>query len=465
MSGMTTEQGEALAHIDDAVQILDSIDNPVYVLNSAGDFIYVNDAFGRYTGNSKDYLLRTNIYRIRHTFQPSIFEQVTTRRERVSIFQEITNATKERLRQLTVGRPVFDESGKIKYIIVVLSPLLHLDAMLREAKTDTTYYAFNSETITSVASSPIAESLAMRQLLSRADRAAGSDATCLITGETGAGKEVMAHYIHQRSTRNERHMLVINCSALPDSLLESELFGYEPGAFTGGLRQGKIGVVESVAGGTLFLDEINSLNPLAQSKLLRTLETHRIRRVGGDREIDVDFRLVAASNNPLEEMCRQGTFRKDLYYRLNLINLTIPPLRERKEDILPLAQAFLDEFCDKYNRQRVLSSRAYEFLYSHDWPGNARELRNLVERSVILSDPDDVSLNLKDYLPDATKAEAHCQLPDTFSLRELQESVERGVMEGLSKQVKSTYELADILHINQSTVVRKLKKYGLSVKE
>ncbi len=465
MSSSLPEPGDVISCIDNVREIIDSIDNPIYVLNSVGDFIYANDAFARYTGNSLDYLLRTNIYRIRHTFQPSIFEQVTSRRGRVSIFQEITTATKERLRQLTVGKPIFDAAGAIKHIVVVLSPLIHLDAMLREAKTDITYYAFNSAAATAIASSPIAESPAMRQLLHRADKAARSDATCLISGETGVGKEVMAHYIHRHSTRQDRPMLVINCSALPDNLLESELFGYEPGLFTGGLRQGKIGVIESVAGGTLFLDEINSLNPMAQSKLLRTLETHRIRRIGGDREIDVDFRLIAAANTPLEEMCRLGTFRKDLYYRLNLINLTIPPLRERMEDILPLAQSFLDEFCDKHNRQRVLSIRAYEFLFGYDWPGNVRELRNMVERSVILSDPDDVSLNLKDYLPDAMEGEASHSLPEEFSLRALQESVERGVMRNLSKQVRSTYELADVLNINQSTVVRKLKKYGLSAKE
>lgn len=460
-------RGEIARHVDDALVVLDNIDNPVYVLNGIGDFIYANDAFARYTGNSKAYLLSTNIYRIRHTFQPSIFEQVTGRRERVSIFQEITAATKERLRQLTVGKPIFDEAGDIKYILVVLSPLVHLDSMLREAKTDITYYAVNSET-PSIDYAPIAESPAMRQLLQQADRAARSDATCLVSGETGVGKEVMAHYIHQHSPRKDRPMLVINCSALADTLLESELFGYEPGLFTGGLRQGKIGVVESVAGGTLFLDEINSLNPVAQSKLLRTLETHRIRRVGGEREIDVDFRLIAAANNSLEEMCRRGAFRTDLYYRLNLIHLTLPPLRERLEDILPLAQSFLDEFCEKYNRQRVLSTRSYEFLYRHDWPGNVRELRNLVERSVILSDPDDVSLDLKDFLA-AAGPEVGIRPGDgkrePFSLRALQESVERGVMQHLAKQAGSTYELAEALGVNQSTVVRKLKRYGLSFKE
>lgn len=465
MGGMLPKPGDIAQCMDDAREIIDSIDNPIYVLNSVGDFIYVNDAFARYTGNSREYLLRTNIYHIRHTFQPSIFEQVTSRRDRVSIFQEITTAAKERLRQLTVGKPVFGEAGEIARIVVVLSPLIHLDAMLREAKTDITYYAFNNTAATPIASSPIAESPVMRHLLQRVDKAARSDATCLIFGETGVGKEVMAHYIHQHSDRRDRPMLVINCSALPDSLLEPELFGYEPGLFTGGLRQGKIGVIESVAGGTLFLDEINSLNPTAQSKLLRALETHRIRRMGGEREIDVDFRLIAAANHSLEEMCRQGTFRADLYYRLNLINLAIPPLRERKEDILPLAQAFLDEFCDKYKRQRVLSIRAYEFLFGYDWPGNVRELRNLVERSVILSDPDDVSLNLKEYLPGAPEGETSGFPSEEFSLRALQESIERGVMRNLLKQARTTYGLADALRINQSTVVRKLKKYGLSAKE
>ena len=195
-------------------------------------------------------------------------------------------------------------------------------------------------------------------------------------------------------------MQTINCAALPDTLIESELFGYEPGAFTGAMRRGKRGAIEAAQGGTLFLDEINSLSAVAQSKLLRVLETHKIRRVGADNEIPVDFRLICATNVPLDQLCQTGDFRWDLYYRLNLISLSIPPLRGRREDIIPLANFFLESVCRKNKLQKMLSSGSYEFLLNYDWPGNVRELRNFIERSVLLSEENDIMLDLREYLPE-----------------------------------------------------------------
>lgn len=309
----------------------------------------------------------------------------------------------------------------------------------------------------------------MRKVIRLARRAADSDSACLIVGETGVGKGVLAQYIHQCSNRRDLPLQAINCAALPDTLIESELFGYEPGAFTGASKSGKRGVIEAANGGTLFLDEINSLPLAAQSKLLRVLETHRVRRVGAEKEIPADFRLITASNVSLEKMCRDGLFRMDLFYRINLISLSIPPLRQRREDIIPLTNHFMEEICRENKQQKVLSANSYRFLMEYSWPGNVRELRNFIERALLLSDQDSIVVELADYLPEAQSDpirsidSAPGLYTEEFSLSSYLEGLEKSLLTRLAAQFKNTYELADFLKINQSTVVRKLKKYRISL--
>jgi transcriptional regulator with PAS, ATPase and Fis domain len=238
----------------------------------------------------------------------------------------------------------------------------------------------------------------MSDLRSRITRVAQSDATVLITGESGTGKELVARAVHSNSRRAAKPFVAINCAALAESLLESELFGHEKGAFTGALAQKK-GKLEAAGGGTVFLDEIGEMPMPLQAKLLRVLQQREVERVGGLNTIQLDFRLVAATNRNIEECIRQGTFRQDLYYRLNVIALRTPALRERPEDIMPLAKHFAARYAEKCGRQVAgISPRAAGLLRSFDWPGNVRELENAIERAVVLGSSDMI---LPEDLPEA----------------------------------------------------------------
>ena len=202
-------------------------------------------------------------------------------------------------------------------------------------------------------------------------------------GESGTGKEVFAHYIHDCSQRKDKEMVILNCASIPENMLESELFGYEKGTFTGASSKGKPGLIELANGSTLFLDEINSLPLNLQGKLLRALETKRIRRVGGLTDKEVDFRIVSATNQDLFDLAQKGEFRLDLFYRLSVVPVTVPPLRDRPEDIVPLAELFMNQFCQQYGKEMSFAQTALNELQAHSWPGNIRELRNLVERVVV----------------------------------------------------------------------------------
>ncbi len=234
----------------------------------------------------------------------------------------------------------------------------------------------------------IAESPSMKEVLEKAKRVSPFDTTVLITGESGTGKEVIARFIHKNSKRKDKEFIPINCGAIPDELLEAELFGYKKGAFTGATSDKK-GIIEEADGGTLFLDEIGDLPLNLQVKLLRVLQEGEIKPIGSNKAKKVDVRFLAATNQDLEKLIKEGKFREDLYYRLNVIKIHIPPLRERKEDIIPLAKFFIKKYSTKYNiKPKLLSEKAISQLLSYNWPGNVRELENTIERAVLMTTGD-----------------------------------------------------------------------------
>ncbi len=250
----------------------------------------------------------------------------------------------------------------------------------------------------------IAESPAMKEILETIEQVADSRATVLITGESGAGKEVIARSLHELSTRKDKSYVAVSCAALPETLLESELFGYEKGAFTGanGSKQGRF---ELADGGTLFMDEIGEIPLATQVKLLRVLQEREFERLGGGKPIRVDVRLLAATNRDLMEAVDQGVFRLDLYYRLQVVEIYIPPLRERHEDILPLARHFLEKFCAENGRGKLdVSLEAEKVLYDYRWPGNVRELENMMERVVVLAPREAEEISVKMLPPTLKRA-------------------------------------------------------------
>jgi transcriptional regulator with PAS, ATPase and Fis domain len=292
----------------------------------------------------------------------------------------------------------------------------------------------------------------MQRIATLAARVAKVDATVLITGQSGVGKDVIAQLIHKESARAQGPMIKINCGALPRDLLESELFGYEPGAFTGAHRQGKTGLIELASHGTLFLDEIGDMPLELQVKLLQVLQDRVIVRLGGTRAIPVDVRVIAATNRDLKAMVAERTFRDDLFYRLNVVPIAIPPLTERRDDIAPLVMHFVDEFNTKYQVRRTMSEQAMALLIACDWPGNVRELRNVVERVIVTCECDLIG---PEFLDCVLPPELMENQPGTF--REQVERFERRLVEDAMREYGNTRDVARALGLSQSSVVRKLR--------
>ncbi|MCC6341754.1 MAG: sigma 54-interacting transcriptional regulator [Bryobacterales bacterium] len=309
----------------------------------------------------------------------------------------------------------------------------------------------------------VAESQEMRDIASFVRRVAASEATTiLIEGENGTGKDLIAKTVHYSSMRQAEPFIAINCAAIPETLLESELFGYEKGAFTDARAQ-KRGLFELADKGTLFLDEVGEIPLILQAKLLRVLEEQTFRRLGGLKDINLDVRVIAATNRNLREAVKEGAFRQDLYFRINVIHIQIPPLRERRADILPLARHFIEHYNHKFKRQILgISAEAEHVMTRHDWPGNVREVRNAVERAMILEDssyitPSSLPLSLSE------QAEAPVAQTDVFPEGglSLQETEKQLLARALEKTGGNQTQAARLLRITRDTLRYKMKKFNL----
>lgn len=376
---------------------------------------------------------------------------------------------------MVTGRPVFDKKGSIKKIVINardITEIYELTEELQQSKEMGRRYLENYSELAGYmetkAQSPIlAVSREMRDVLSLAEKVATFQATVLILGESGVGKEEVAKYIHANSLRKEQPFIVLNCGAIPANLLESELFGYEKGAFTGAMREGKEGVLEAADGGTIFMDEIGETPLDFQVKLLRFLETKEVRRVGSVYTKNVDVRIIAATNRDLEQMIEEGTFREDLFYRLNVVQIHVPPLRKRADDIMPLASLFLHKYNQLYGQEKLLTYDVIKELEKHPWVGNVRQLKNVIENMVIVSNNDylqteDLPWRAQEMKKPVSKAIGTVmENSEDMTLSEAIEALEKLMFQRAKDTCRTTREMADKLKVNQSTVVRKLQKYGL----
>ncbi len=315
----------------------------------------------------------------------------------------------------------------------------------------------------------IGESLPMRRIYDLIRRVASNTSNVLITGESGTGKELVARAIHDQSPRSSNPMVIVNCCGVPENLVESELFGYKKGAFTGAVTNRK-GLVEAASGGTLFLDEIGELTPTLQVKLLRLVQEKTIKMIGDTEDIEVDARIISATNRNLEQMVMEGTFREDLYYRLNVLPIHIPPLRDRPEDIPLLAQHFLSKFKDRFGKDiRKISSYALDILKNYDFPGNIRELEHIIERGVALEDssiilPDSLTLSSykKSRRSRPEKVEVH-GIPDGFDLDAHLAGIETEFLQRALKETNGIkHKAAELLGITFRSFRYRLMKYGLA---
>ncbi len=303
----------------------------------------------------------------------------------------------------------------------------------------------------------VGESAIMRQLREQIDLVAGKNSRVLITGESGTGKELVAYGIHRKSARREKSFVKVNCAAIPQELFESELFGHERGAFTGALQQ-RIGKFEQADEGTLFLDEIGEIPLSLQPKILRALQENEIQRVGGQKEMKVDVRILAATNRKLEEEVKKGTFREDLYYRLNVFPIEVPALRDHREDIPSMIRHFLDRICPENNiKMKGISEEAMELLCAYNYPGNIRELRNLVERLAILTAEDTIgAAQVRRVLPVRRESS-----PDSLLYSKLEDTERELIRKALEENRWHISKVARILGLERSHLYKKMKRYGI----
>ena len=313
-------------------------------------------------------------------------------------------------------------------------------------------------------SSVVSQSQKMEEVINVAARVADSKATVLITGENGTGKEVLAKAIHYMSSRKEKPFIAVNVPALTETLLESELFGHDKGAFTGADKMKK-GRFEIANGGTLFLDEVGDIPQSIQVKLLRVLQEHQFERVGGTEKIEVDVRIIAATNKELEQKIKDGTFREDLYYRLNVVSIKIPPLRERKEDILPMIESFIEKYCKENNKEKLeVSKEVVDTLMKYNYPGNVRELENIIERAVVLTRAhskvitlNDIPMNIKGF-----KEEKSIGSLDEGTLTEQVEALEKQlIFDALQQSGGNQTKAGKLLGLTERNLRYKLKKYNI----
>jgi DNA-binding NtrC family response regulator len=305
----------------------------------------------------------------------------------------------------------------------------------------------------------IGRSPQMRQIYETIRATAPSEASVLIEGESGTGKELIATAFHLQSKRASRPFIRINCAAFPPDLIESELFGYKRGAFTGADRD-KRGLIEAAASGTLLLDEIAEMPAHLQAKLLRVLQERKLRRLGDEQEIPVDFRLVSATNRNTAEATRSGLLREDLYFRISTVKITVPPLRERPDDLLPLADHFLQRYAEKYHKQiRGIAQPALTLLMRYDWPGNVRELESVIERAVLFCQEEQLTIeSLPEHLNAAGTGQLKCLIPPHLTLEEIEREAIAQTLERAGGNVKKT---AQILQMHRPTLYRKLKRFKL----
>lgn len=443
-------------------QVLDN-ENDVTLTDGKGLVLRVSDSYEDHYYVTKEEVEGRTVFELEDigVFKPSVTAAVLRKKRKVTLLQ--TNKRGEII--ISTGVPIFDDDKNIRYVIsfnaidianmtTLYDNYTKLTELMREYSAEINQLRMKDlegkELIT--------KSKAMSEIIELITHVADTTANMLITGETGVGKSMIAKVAHKSSLRSDCPFIEINCGTIAPTLIESELFGYEKGAFTGAGQKGKIGKIELANEGTLFLDDIGELSIDMQTKLLQVIQEKVITRIGGLRKINIDFRLIAATNKDLKKAIKEGTFREDLFYRLNVINIHIPALRERREDIIPLAKNFLTRFNNIYNKDIFIPHDIMKIFEKCDWPGNTRQLENLIERLVVTSKsnvltvydlPDDINFRTNYLKPGHTEGTLKSMLCD----------FERTIFLKAFEKYKTSVSVGKALGVSQTTAARKLRKY------
>lgn len=441
--------------LDTLVKILDYSSDEIFVLDKNMKIIYVNDACKKHYGLDKeDVLGKKSVELVENGYwTPSIFPEIFNKKEPFVVKQKTILGAE----LLTSAVPILNEENEVELVVTTAREMQSYKIIkAREESLDTAEQPESPFAI-------ITNNEKMKNVLKFSQKVALANSTILILGESGTGKSVLAQYIHENSKRKNGPFLTINCAAIPAELMESELFGYTAGAFTNASKSGKKGLIESVEGGTLFLDEIGDMPLPLQAKMLQVIQDKKFIPIGGNKEKKVNVRIIAATNKNLADMVANKTFREDLYYRLNVVDIHMPPLRERPDDIVPLTYNFLYKFNRMYEVNKLISEECLEWLTYFSWSGNVRQLENLIEKLVITSE--DV-IGIED-LPEGIYTHGKRQIEQTTpsSLNEAVEQAKRETVRFSYKLNQSSRKVAADLQISQTQAAKLIREYCQDLQE
>lgn len=444
--------------------IIHSSYDGIFIADGNGVVLRLNQAYERITGIRASEIVGKNMKELVEAgfYDESVTLLVIDKRETVTINQTVRKNRKI----LVTGNPIFDEAGNLFRVVTNVRDITELTLLqnqLLQTKEQTLKYKTELSHLRAMQIQDkeiISRSTNMLKVIELSVKVADVDSTVLINGESGTGKEMIAKLIHKHGRSVVRPFIKINCAAIPEALLESELFGYEGGAFTGAKREGKPGLFELAHTGTLFLDEVGDLPLLLQVKLLRAIQEKEIMRVGGTKPIHIDARIIAATHRNIAQMVQEGTFRQDLYYRLMVVPIYLPPLRKRKEDIPLLVMHFIDKFNQHFGYNKKIMPHVIDTLANYSWPGNVRELENVIERMMVTALGDEIT---PDLMPENISPKAFLPKRGT-KLKDAVEQTEAYLLSEGYKESGSWPKVAEMLGVDRTTVFRKVTKYGLDKK-
>jgi len=441
--------------------VLENSFDGIFITDGEANTIKVNKAYETITGLKREEILNKNMKDLvlNNVISKSGSIMAINQKKTVTLNQEFKTGKKA----IISSTPVFDKDGNVIMVVTNvrdLTEMYQLKEEIEEKEKHTTRLSVELEAIKNKMANRedmIAVDENTLNVLHIANKVAALDTPVILFGETGVGKEVFAEYIFMNSSRSGERFRKVNCAAIPCNLIESELFGYEGGSFTGADKDGKMGLFEVADKGTIFLDEIGELQLEMQSKILRVLQEKEIKRVGSTRSTAIDVRIITATNRDLKDMVKEKQFREDLYYRLVVFPITIPPLRERIEDIEPLVKIFTERANKKYRFNKGFTQKAIELLKTYEWPGNIRELINVVERAIIVSNKDQI---YSTELPMAEKSSGLLEIKHTQNLKAIIERIELEYINIAYQEYGNVRDAAESLGMDASTFVRKRKKYS-----
>jgi PAS domain S-box-containing protein len=448
---ISTHTGNVEMTLQTLLKILDHSSDEIFVLDGEKRILYVNQICEKHYGlKPTEVIGKFNVELFEKGYwKPSIVPEVYRRKE-PCYMRQVTNIGAE---LMTSAVPILNEKGEIDLVVITSTEVQTIKMMkAKEEKGESK----STQEVTSGAHI-VTNSGKIKSILEFCKKVAPTDSNILILGESGTGKSVLAQYIHKISRRKNGPFLAINCAAIPEELLESELFGYAKGAFTGASKLGKEGLIEAANGGTLFLDEIGEMPLSVQAKLLQVIQEKQFIPVGSNKIKKVDIRVMAATNKNLADMVQDKAFREDLFYRLNVIDIQLPPLSERKEDIVPLIYNFLNKFNQKYNENKVISDECLNILIHYSWPGNIRQLENLIERLVIVSNSIIQLADLPDIINESVGQVTQLALPN--SLDKALDETKRTLVRRSFQTNKSSRKVANDLGISQTKASNLIRKY------